>query len=71
MARAYNIYLVVWHDYDGVDPKAAFTVKHEMITWLRKQPPDDLVGCGVLRMRDGEASGPLTTMFTIAELLGE
>jgi hypothetical protein len=53
MARASNIYLVVWQDYDGVDVLAAFTVKHEMVTWLRKQAPKDLVGCDILRMPDG------------------
>lgn len=55
MARATRIYLVVRHDYDGVDPQAAFTVKHEMITWLKRQP--DTTGWGVMSMPDGNNQG--------------
>lgn len=35
MARAHKIYVISISAYDGV--KAAFTVKHEMISWLWKQ----------------------------------
>jgi hypothetical protein len=68
MARAHSIYLVVWYDYDGVDVKAAFTVKHEMVTWLRKQSPRSLEGCGVECLPDGRDGE--TKRFRIEELLG-
>lgn len=53
MARATNVYLYVWQDYDGVDVRAAFTVKHELVSHLRKQTAEALVGCSVLRLPDG------------------
>ncbi|MGM5019231.1 hypothetical protein [Tardiphaga sp. 367_B4_N1_1] len=53
MARATNVYLFAWQDYDGLDVRAAFTVKHELVSYLRKQPMEALVGCTVMRMPDG------------------
>jgi hypothetical protein len=68
MARASNIYLVVWNDYDGVCPRAAFTVKHEMVSWLRRQSNTSLRGCSVMRMPDNSDGEGAT--FSIEELLG-
>jgi hypothetical protein len=61
VARATNIYLVVRYDYDGVEPMAAFTVKHEMASWLREHDDGSLEGCGVLRLPDG-GKGDATEM---------
>lgn len=51
MARSTNVYVVnSWYG----SPIAAFTVKHELVTWLRKQPPIAFI---LWRVPDG---GPRT-----------
>jgi hypothetical protein len=67
MARAYSIWLVVQDDYDGMQPIAAFTVKREMIAFLRKQRREDLFGHSVRRLFDGHDVEP--DEFSIEELL--
>jgi hypothetical protein len=55
MARSQYIYLVVDNERDGVEPLAAFTVKHECQAWLERcrvaTPGAD--SWRVLRFRDG------------------
>jgi len=56
MARSTYIYVVLDEDYDSVMvPVAAFTVKHEMLAWLKKHP---VVGYEVMRFSDGAWKGP-------------
>lgn len=49
MARSIHVYVVAcaWTDA----PAGAFTVKHELVTWLRRQP--ELDGLRVYRIPDG------------------
>lgn len=37
MARAHSVWLVGTYNWDGFEPEAAFTVKHELATWLRRK----------------------------------
>ena len=53
MARSNYVYVVLENAYEGDDVIAGFTVKHELISWLRRHPE---VTCGswqVIRLRDG------------------
>lgn len=61
MARSTYIYLV----NDGWGVVAAFTVKHELITWLRTNPSPEH---HVKRMSDGAHTAGYTTL-DITELL--
>jgi hypothetical protein len=50
MARAQAIWVVM--DTQATLPKAVFTVKHEMITWLNNQLPQKLLHLRVYRYPD-------------------
>jgi len=50
MARSNVIWLVT--DKSRL-PLGAFTVKHELVTWLGKQLPSDVGGCTVWKIPDG------------------
>jgi hypothetical protein len=49
MARAHSIWVVV----DGGVPVAAFTVKHELVTWLNRYGPDARSYFKLYKIRDG------------------
>ena len=65
MARAYNIYVVMW----GTSFVGAFTVKHECVTYLRSiSQHDPLPNYYVVRTLDGcPSTAPV--MFTAEEFL--
>lgn len=64
MSRATNIWIV--HNAFG-EQQAAFTVKHEMITWLESVHIDGWV---VVRLRDGRSYDQYPpAAFNVAELL--
>lgn len=52
MARSSYVYIPVEVDYDGDRILAAFTVKHECQTWLRRNPATGLTR-DVVRVPDG------------------
>jgi len=53
MARSNYIYVVLDRDEPLLSPLlAAFTVRHELISWLNEH--DDMKGITVHRMRDGQ-----------------
>lgn len=55
MARSTYIYLVKKYcdyDYPG-DPLAAFTVKHELVTWLRRKTEAERADMELWRICDG------------------
>jgi hypothetical protein len=53
-----NVWLVEYDDAHGDHrPVAAFTVKHELVTWLQRQPPHRLTDYYVYRMGDGPGQG--------------
>ncbi len=62
MARSTYIYVVT----DGRDVVAAFTVKHELVSWLRAGRAPSL---SVTRVNDGAHSGNFATVLDITELL--
>jgi hypothetical protein len=66
MARAYNIWIVT----DEVDNRVvrAFTVKHELVTYLKGMPHPDWRYHSVTRLPDGNLEVP-PKWFAIAELL--
>ena len=69
MARSSYVYIVMGPSPDLMSddvPVAAFTVKHEMITWLKKCQID---GPGVLRLRDGRTCTPVD--MDLSELLDD
>jgi hypothetical protein len=66
MARSTYIYAVVQAVVDDHGVMAAFTVKHELVSWLRRQ--NDTSGVYVLRMRDGY---PGCVRVEVNELLGK
>jgi hypothetical protein len=51
VARSVWIYVVA----DASGPVAAFTVKHELAWWLKRQPGDRLPHLHVFRCRDNPA----------------
>lgn len=55
MPRADYIYLVRTGDLLSIEaiPVAGFTVKHELISWLRAMSPALVATLKVFRMRDG------------------
>jgi hypothetical protein len=58
VARSSYIYVVS----EACGPVAAFTVKHELMTWLHHQPEDHLPPLHVFRCRDSpwrEAPAPV------------
>lgn len=64
MARSEYIYLVSW---SGV-PFGAFTVKHELRTWLERQDkPGDYV---LYRLRDGDPGGQAAEMSVFDVMAG-
>lgn len=70
MARSSYIYVVQpTPDYD-VDSIAiaAFTVKRELMGWLKRKDPGELRGLSVTRLPDG-GHGKVTELY-IDELLG-
>lgn len=73
MARAEYIWLV--RDPDG-DPIAAFTVKHELVGWLKRRTAGwehtDLASSWeITRLRDGGHAIAPVRVGTAAELLAE
>lgn len=52
MARASYVYIPVEVDYDGDRILAAFTVKHECVSWLNAHPRTGLAR-QVVRVPDG------------------
>lgn len=56
MARASTVYAVMYSGADRVEPRMGFTVKHELITWLKKQPPEDLIWLHIYQFPDGTAT---------------
>lgn len=68
MARASNVYVVVfWNDRDGFNPKKAFTVKHELVKWLKGQPAEALKDCTIWRMPDGKEA--VATVLTPNDIM--
>lgn len=65
MARSTYIYVVVQAGVDDPSVRGAFTVKHELVSWLRRQ--DDTSGFHVLRMRDGYAGCQRVEVATLLE----
>lgn len=57
MARSAYIYVVLVGDWDSVFVAGAFTVKHELISWL-KQRKFGLSGLDVWRLKDGPFQDP-------------
>jgi hypothetical protein len=43
----------IWVVFNGLRMIGTFTVKHEMITWLAKQPTQSRKRLSVVRMPDG------------------
>lgn len=66
MARSTCVYAVLT---EGWTPLAAFTVKHELVTWLRRQG-DAARGLEVWRCGDGLSRGKPVEL-DVAELLGD
>lgn len=73
MARSSYIYLVKGSGNVGnYNPLAAFTVKHELVTWLKKRFPGGVGLNGVegWRMPDGDPGGrPEQTEIDLKELI--
>lgn len=66
MARSTYIYIVEEHWDDGHRIVAAFTVKHELVTWLTRNTGRDF---RVIRVNDGISSVERITQMDIKELL--
>ena len=65
MARAETIWLVMHLGH----PKAAFTVKHELETWLSKQEEDFLLTAQVWRLADNPySSSPVPALVPLDSL---
>lgn len=64
MARAETVWVVL----GAREHPVPFTVKHELITWLQRQPPEILVFAQVWRCQDGRW-GEEATVVEIAKLL--
>lgn len=67
MARSTYVYVALYHDawHDEVRIEGTWTVKKEMVGWLRRTDPD---GLSVYRCRDGwRDKDPV--LLDIAELL--
>ena len=62
MARASYIYLVYSNSDESIEPKAVFTVKHEAISWIKKQVniygEDESSSLYLIRTRDGMFYNP-------------
>lgn len=68
MARAYNIFVVQSKSADGDwEPIRAFTVKYELIIFLRARPGADSLR--VTKVSDGLSSSRSPKNFTVKELL--
>jgi hypothetical protein len=75
MARSGYVYLVLedilsdgdWHTH----PAAPFTVKHELVTWLSRQPVERLDNLSVRRCRDNPGPGESFTDMPIDDLLDQ
>ncbi len=65
MARSTYIYVVT----DQFGPVAAFTVKHELVTWLRSLRADSAAHHRATRLPDGVHSYTTPTILDIPELL--
>ncbi|MGY1946665.1 hypothetical protein [Nocardia asiatica] len=66
MARSQYIYIVTVAGGGWVDIVAAFTVKHELVTWLRNNPAPDH---RVTRVNDGLYGERLITEMNVGDLL--
>ncbi|MFD6400733.1 hypothetical protein [Nocardia sp. NPDC060249] len=66
MARSTHIYVVTIVGGGWQEIAAAFTVKHELVTWLRANPATDY---RVTRLNDGAHTGNHITELDITELL--
>jgi len=65
MARAETIWIVL-SDAGAVDPVAAFTVKHELETWLsRREDRSELL---IYRLPDGGSATPKVQLVSIRDL---
>ena len=62
MARSSYIYVVLCNGL----PVAAFTVKHEFISWAGKQTPLYLASCSAFRLRDGGHKEEPVILFTMS-----
>jgi hypothetical protein len=75
MARSHSIYVVTrpvpfGDDYNIV---AAFTVKHELVTWLKKYEKDYIDGIAIAKLRDNgyepNQNGPIEAVYCGSEYL--
>ncbi|QXP44091.1 hypothetical protein [Stappia phage SI01] len=57
MARSTFIYVLAWADRAGMPHSSAFTVKHEMLSFLENNGIDPAM-CAVRRYRDGTGAVP-------------
>ena len=73
MARSTYIYLVIQPLGEDYLPVAAFTVKRELVAWIRRQPSALLEKLDFWRMRDNPimAADHVVTMLDLRELLGD
>lgn len=71
MARSHNIFVVQkpWFGDYGADIEAAFTVKRELITWLKTQHESYLNTLRIFQCRDGTAGVNACTELSKRELL--
>lgn len=67
MARSDYVYLV-WDDHAGV-PAMTFTVKREMVGWLRGRANTEHYR--IWRMRDGTHYKDMTTELSVSDLLDD
>ena len=59
MARSSRIYVVWYECMDGADIIAAFTVKHELVTWLKALDHWEKDAYFVTAVPDGKVLDPL------------
>jgi len=66
MSRSTYIYVVM----GKTDPMAAFTVKHELVSWIERCVGADVVGMlRIFRLVDNGRSGSRLTEMDVADLL--
>jgi hypothetical protein len=72
MSRSTYVYVVESVEADCSEVKAAFTVKHELETWLRRrgeQDGNDLHNLYVTRLQDGGDRPDLNAIVSAIEML--
>lgn len=67
MARAHTIWIVV--DELGGVPLAAFTVKHELVTWAERHP-NILADCRIFSVPDGHSERTIKEI-SLGEIIGK